>query len=84
VGRGGVVDEQSLIRGLEGGQPAAAVLDVFAMEPLAPESPLWQMSNVLISPHTAALSPHENERIVELFLENLRRYLRGDDLLGRV
>lgn len=84
VGGGGVVDEQALIRGLEHGQPAAAVLDVFATEPLAPESLLWQMPNVLISPHTAALSSHENERIVALFLENLRRYLRRGDLLGRI
>jgi len=82
-GGGGVVDEQALIRGLEQGQPAAAVLDVFATEPLAPESPLWRRPNVLISSHTAALSQHENERIVSLFIGNLRRYLGGDELLGR-
>lgn len=82
-GGGGVVDEQALIRRLEQGQPAAAVLDVFATEPLAPESPLWRMPNVLISSHTAALSQHENERIVSLFIGNLRRYLGGDELLGR-
>jgi len=84
VGHGAVVDEQALIRGLNQGQPAAAVLDVFATEPLAPESPLWRMPNVLISPHTAALSMQENERIVVLFMENLRRYLRGSDLIGRI
>lgn len=81
---GGVVDEQALIRGLEQGQLAAAVLDAFATEPLAPESPLWRMPNLLISSHTSALSQHENERIVSLFIGNLRRYLSGVGLLRRV
>ncbi len=84
VGRGGVVDEDALVKALEGGQLAGAVLDVFATEPLPADSPLWRLPNVLISPHTAALSVRENERIVALFTENLRRYLRGDDLINRV
>jgi phosphoglycerate dehydrogenase-like enzyme len=84
IGRGGVIDELALVRGLQAGQPAAAVLDVFATEPLPVDSPLWHLPNVLISPHTAALSVQENARIVTLFAENLRRYLRGDDLLSRV
>jgi glyoxylate/hydroxypyruvate reductase len=84
VGRGAVIDEQALIEALEQGRVAGAALDVFATEPLPDDSPLWEMSNVLISPHTAALSIHENERIVDLFSENLRRYLRGDDLVNRV
>ena len=84
VGRGGVVDEDALIKALKGGQLAGAALDVFETEPLPPDSPLWRLPNVLISPHTAALSVHENERIVALFTENLRRYLRGDNLLNRV
>jgi phosphoglycerate dehydrogenase-like enzyme len=84
VGHGSVVNEQALIDGLAKGQPAAAVLDVFATEPLPAESPLWHMPNVLISPHTAALSVRGNERIITLFTENLRRYLRGDDLLGLI
>ncbi len=57
---------------------------MFATEPLPPDSPLWDLPNVLISPHTAALSVHENERIDELFTENLRRYMLGDELLSRV
>lgn len=61
-----------------------AALEVFATEPLPTDSPLWDLPNVLISPHTAALSAHENERIEELFSENLRRYVRGDELLSRV
>ena len=84
VGRGGVIDEDALVRALREGRLAGAALDVFATEPLSPDSPLWELPNVLLSPHTAALSWHENERIVSLFAENLRRYLRGDELLNRV
>jgi phosphoglycerate dehydrogenase-like enzyme len=84
VGRGSVVDEDALVAALESGRIRGAALDVFATEPLPPESPLWNLPNVLISPHTAALSIHENARIVELFCENLRRYLAGEQLLNRV
>jgi phosphoglycerate dehydrogenase-like enzyme len=84
VGRGAVIDEEALIEALRSGKLAGAALDVFAEEPLPPTSPLWDLENVIVSPHTAALSWHENERIVELFAENLRRYLRGDELLSRV
>jgi phosphoglycerate dehydrogenase-like enzyme len=84
VGRGPVIDEDALIDALRSGRLAGAALDVFAEEPLPASSPLWELENVIVSPHTAALSWHENERIVELFAENLRRYLRSDDLLSRV
>jgi phosphoglycerate dehydrogenase-like enzyme len=84
VGRGAVIDEEALIEALRSGKLAGAALDVFAEEPLPATSPLWEMENVIVSPHTAALSWHENERIVELFAENLRRYLRADELLSRV
>jgi phosphoglycerate dehydrogenase-like enzyme len=83
IGRGGVVDEEALIELLQANRIRAA-LDVFAEEPLPASSPLWSMPNVLISPHTMALSFHENERIVELFAENLRRYLAGRELLRLV
>jgi phosphoglycerate dehydrogenase-like enzyme len=84
VGRGGVLDEAALIDALRERRLAGAALDVFASEPLDSASPLWELPNVLITPHTAGLSLHENERIVSLFVENLRRYLRGEDLLNRV
>jgi phosphoglycerate dehydrogenase-like enzyme len=84
VGRGGVVDEPALVRALREQRLAGAVLDVFATEPLPEDSPLWDLPNVMISPHTAALSIHENERLVELFAANLRRYLSGEELVGRV
>jgi len=84
VGRGGVVDEAALIQALEEGRLTGAVLDVFATEPLPPENALWGLRNVLVSPHTAALSRRENERIVDLFIDNLRRYLDGEQLCHRV
>jgi len=84
AGRGGVIDERALVQVLREERLKGAALEVFATEPLPAESPLWDLPNVLISPHTAALSVHENERIDELFTENLRRYLRGEELLSRV
>jgi phosphoglycerate dehydrogenase-like enzyme len=84
IGRGAVLDEPALIAALRDGRLRGAALDVVATEPLDPDSPLWDLPNVLLSPHTAALSVRENERIVALFAENLRRYLRGEDLLNRV
>jgi phosphoglycerate dehydrogenase-like enzyme len=80
VGRGGVVDEPALIDALRDRRIAGAALDVFATEPLPADSPLWTLPNVLVTPHSAALSARENERIVELFCENLRRYLDGRPL----
>jgi phosphoglycerate dehydrogenase-like enzyme len=79
-----VVEEPALIGALRDQKLGGAALDVYATEPLGAESPFWELPNVLLSPHTAALSLHENERIVSLFIENLRRYLRGDQLLNRV
>ena len=84
VGRGGVVDEDALVDALRSGHLRGAALDVFTQEPLPPESPLWELENVIISPHTSALSRHENERIIELFADNLGRYLRGDELRSRI
>src|SRR5581483_9322172 len=80
VGRGGVIDEDALVAALRDGRLRGAALDVFAQEPLPPDSPLWELDNVILSPHTAALSRRENERIVELFADNLRRYLAGEEL----
>jgi phosphoglycerate dehydrogenase-like enzyme len=82
VGRGTVVEEGALIRALQEGRLAGAVLDVFENEPLASESPLWDLPQVLISPHSAATASTENALIVDLFIENLNRYLRGRPLLN--
>ncbi len=84
VGRGGVVDEPALVDALQSGKLRGAALDVFAEEPLPSGSALWQLDNVIVSPHTAALSVNENARIVELFAENLRRYLAGEELVSRI
>ena len=73
VGRGSVVDQDALIEALQRGDIAGAVLDVFTAEPLPNDNPLWTMENVILAPHTAALSNLENARVVELFRDNLRR-----------
>lgn len=80
VGRGSTVDEDALVAALQDHRLAGAALDVFATEPLPADSPLWSLDNVLLSPHTAALSLHENERIVDLFIDNLGRFRRGEPL----
>jgi phosphoglycerate dehydrogenase-like enzyme len=84
IGRGGVIDEPALAQALGEQRLAGAALDVFATEPLPTDSPLWDLPNVVLSPHTTALSLRENERLVELFAANLRRYLAGEELVGRV
>jgi phosphoglycerate dehydrogenase-like enzyme len=84
VGRGTTVDEPALIDALTDGPLGLAVLDVTAVEPLPAESPLWDLRNVVIAPHTAAISPHEPRLIAELFAENARRLLDGEPLLNRV
>jgi phosphoglycerate dehydrogenase-like enzyme len=84
VSRGGVVDHTSLIEALETRRLAGAALDVFPEEPLPADSPLWQMPNVIISPHVAGLSPHYLDRAYILFKENLRRYLAGEELLNKL
>ncbi|MBT2486809.1 MULTISPECIES: D-2-hydroxyacid dehydrogenase [unclassified Microbacterium] len=80
VGRGTVIDEDALLAALDDGRIAFAGLDVFEQEPLDPASPLWSHPNVLVSPHTAALSSQEEERIARRFAENATRLLDGDEL----
>lgn len=77
VGRGTVVDEQALLEALENGQVSYACLDVFAVEPLPQDSPLWNHPRVMVSPHTSALSEAENRLIAERFCANLRTVLDG-------
>lgn len=84
VGRGGLVDEDALVRALQEGVIAGAGLDVFAREPLPQESPLWGMENVLITPHDSGYSPQSHHRFMDLFCENLRRYVSGERLLNVV
>nr|WP_240987010.1 D-2-hydroxyacid dehydrogenase [Arthrobacter sp. Soil736] len=80
VGRGTVVDEDALAEALESGQVSYACLDVFAVEPLPQDSPLWNHPKAMVSPHTSALSAAENRLITERFCSNLRTFLDGGEL----
>ena len=84
VGRGTTIDEDALVDALRDGRVGYAALDVFATEPLPASSPLWQMPNVLVSPHTSALRPDEDRKIAELFAENATRLIDGREQLNRV
>lgn len=80
VARGEVVDEPGLIRALREGRLAGAWLDVFAHEPLDPASPLWDLPNVLVSPHSSARSSADFDTVGEIFLDNLARWRDGRPL----
>ncbi|MCB0122998.1 MAG: D-2-hydroxyacid dehydrogenase [Caldilineaceae bacterium] len=80
VGRGGTIDESALITALAEGWIAGAGLDVTEVEPLPPDSPLWEMDDVIITSHYAGATPRYIERLTALFLDNLRRYQAGEPL----
>jgi phosphoglycerate dehydrogenase-like enzyme len=80
VARGAIVDETALIEILSTGGIRGAALDVFAEEPLPETSPLWGLSNVIVTPHNSWSTPHLKRREVDLFLDNLERYVRGESL----
>jgi len=84
VSRGEIAVEKDVIAALQSGHFAGAYLDVFEREPLDPASPLWDMPNVLISPHTASHSLGQNEAIFEIFLDNLARFRAGQSLRNDV
>jgi D-2-hydroxyacid dehydrogenase (NADP+) len=84
VSRGEIAVEKDVIAALASGHLAGAYLDVFEREPLDPASPLWDMPNVLISPHTASHSLGQNEAIFGIFLENLARFRGGQALRNDV
>jgi phosphoglycerate dehydrogenase-like enzyme len=80
VGRGQVVDEGALVAALRDGPLGGAALDVFAEEPLPATSPLWDMPNVIVTPHVAAASPRYFEQVMHVFSDNLDRFLAGQPL----
>ncbi|MEU7816979.1 D-2-hydroxyacid dehydrogenase [Pseudonocardia sp. NPDC049154] len=80
VGRGGLVVEQDLVAALQGGRIAGAALDVFETEPLPADSPLWEMANVIVSPHMSGDVVGWRGMLVDQFLANLARYRAGEPL----
>ncbi len=84
ISRGGVVDHHSLIAALGERRIAGAALDVFPEEPLPDSSPLWKLDNVLLTPHISGNTPRYDDRAIDLFVENLKRYLAHSSLLNQV
>lgn len=80
VGRGELIDEPALVAALQTGHLGGAALDVFAVEPLPAESPLWRLPNVIVTPHTAGRTALSAHRAAEIFTDNLGRFTRGEAL----
>jgi phosphoglycerate dehydrogenase-like enzyme len=78
IGRGALIDEDALLDGLRDGRIAFAALDVFREEPLPAASPFWEMSNVLVNPHSASTVTSENAKLTDRFIDNLGHYLAGE------
>lgn len=84
IARGAIINENALVRALKEHWIAGAGLDVFATEPLPVTSELWKLENALIAPHVSGDSPSYEDRAADLFAENLRRYVNGEQLLNLV
>lgn len=84
IGRGGTVDEEALVAALSAKRLAGAGLDVFETEPLPESSPLWDLENVIITPHYSGITPRYVERLMEIFLDNLERYFADRPLRNLV
>ncbi len=84
VARGEVIDEPAMIAALRSGALAGAYLDVFAEEPLPPSSPLWDLPNVIVTPHNSASSTGNVARALDIFLRNLERWVRDEPLENEV
>ncbi len=84
ISRGAVVNEPALIRALEEKWIAGAGLDVFAVEPLPPDSKLWDMPNTILSPHCSGRLDNTDDMVADLFCDNLKRYVAGKRLMNLV
>ena len=84
IARGEIIDEPALIAALQSGHLGGAYLDVFAEEPLPAASPLWDLPNVLMTPHNSAAAAGNEQRVYEIFIDNLGRWLRGEPLVNEV
>ena len=80
IARGGVVDQEAMIAALKNGTIASAALDVFDPEPLPADSPLWDMENVIVTPHLSGAVERYGHRATEIFIRNLRHYVAGEPL----
>lgn len=78
ISRGKIIDEDALVAALRSGHLAGAALDVFAQEPLPPDSELWDVENLLITPHAAGGTQFEGEHVIGIFRENLHKFLAKD------
>ena len=77
IGRGKTVVERDLITALLNGTIAGAALDVFETEPLPDNSPLWKLSNVILTPHASSWTPEYTNRVIDIFCTNLKAYLKN-------
>lgn len=84
VARGEVVDDAALIAALQEKRIAGAYLDVFPQEPPAPDSPIWMLPNLILSPHIAAMSRGNQWRATEIFMRNMAKFARGESLINEV
>ncbi|HEX7475135.1 MAG TPA: D-2-hydroxyacid dehydrogenase, partial [Dehalococcoidales bacterium] len=84
ISRGAIVDESALVQAVKSQRIAGAGLDVFTIEPLPVTSPLWNLENVILTPHVAGLADNYDEMVTRLFCSNLKRYLKGRELLKMV
>ncbi|MGH2548982.1 MAG: NAD(P)-dependent oxidoreductase, partial [Thermomicrobiales bacterium] len=80
ISRGGIIEEPSLIEALNSGKLAGAGIDVAEHEPPAPDDPLWDTPNLIITPHMAGASAAKERRCVEIFRDNVVRYVNGEPL----
>ena len=84
VSRGKIIDETALVTALQSGKIAGAGLDVTYTEPCPPENPLWEQKNVILTSHSAGSSQHVRRRAMQLFIDNLHRYVKGEPLVNVV
>ena len=80
VGRGELVDESALVEALRAGRLGGAALDVFTTEPLPDDSPLWDLPNVIVTPHNSGMTDGNDDRATEIFVDNVARYVAGEPL----
>ncbi|MGB4321789.1 MAG: NAD(P)-dependent oxidoreductase, partial [Anaerolineaceae bacterium] len=84
VSRGQVLDTDALVEAAKSGRLGGAVLDVFEEEPLPAGSPLWELPNVIITPHIAGVSKRSKDTLLDLFTVNINRYLKGLELYNLI